>query len=94
MNALHQSRTTRLAYRRKVLKLEITPVMVDVGLIKERSPKTITHHNYPLDLPILISKRPSSSEFYSIRDGRHRYQQALELGNTHILAIIGPERIE
>ena len=40
----------------------------------------VKQYNYPLDKPIIVKEEKSKSGFYVIKDGNHRYQQALELG--------------
>ena len=80
----------------KVSALNITPVKVNVNLIKSQKEKyhgklVLEHHNYPLDEPIVVQKKPHKDpDHYRIIDGHHRYQQALDLGHTEILTIIVP----
>tara|TARA_R100001530_G_scaffold724_1_gene1200 strand:- start:1229 stop:1501 length:273 start_codon:yes stop_codon:yes gene_type:complete len=89
---MHIAAKVRLGFLSKVkkLKLSIPPVKLDIKLIKpKRSGRIIlNHHNYPLDEPIIVQKR--DDDMYLIRDGHHRYQQALDLNHTEILSIIIP----
>ena len=89
MNFIQTRQLTRIAFLNKVKDLNITPVELDISLLNPR-PRVLSHHNYPLTKPIIVRKRKESDELYSVRDGNHRVQQAKELGNATILAIIAP----
>ena len=79
----------RRSILRKVKELNLTPVLIDVTQIKPRHTLVLDHHDYPTDEPIIIQKYPDS-ELYVLRDGGHRYQQAIDLGSTQILSVIAP----
>ena len=79
----------RRSFLRNVKELNLTPVLIDVTQIKHDSKLVLDHHDYPTDKPIVLQKYPDS-ELYDIRDGTHRYQQAIDLGSTQILSVIAP----
>ena len=89
MNFVQTGQLTRTVFVHKVKDLNITPVELDISLLNPR-PRELSHHNYPLTEPIIVRKRKESDELYLVRDGNHRVQQAKELGNATILAIIAP----
>ena len=89
MNFVQTSQLTRTVFVHKVKDLNITPVELDISLLNPR-PRELSHHNYPLTKHIIVRKRKESDKLYSVRDGNHRVQQAKELGNATILAIIAP----
>ena len=89
MNFIQTRQLTRTAFLNRVKALNITPVELDISLL-DNNPKVLSHHNYPLTKPIIVRKRKESDKLYSVRDGNHRVQQAKELGNATILAIIAP----
>ena len=90
MNLLPQKAAV-LIYHSKVKsgikKNTLAPIEIDIYLIKNYK-CILTHYNYPLDKPIIVSKQRDKPGFYIIRDGNHRYQKALELGYTKILCYV------
>ena len=89
MDFINQIRVVRTSWLKKVKKLNITPIELELSLIKPITPIKLTHHNYPLTKPIIVQKL-DESKLYKVRDGNHRVQQAWDLGNTKILSIIVP----
>ena len=75
----------------KVESLNITPIKVNLNLIKPQKEPVLEHYNYPLDKPIIVQLKPHRDlNRYLLMDGHHRYQQAKALGHTEILSIIVP----
>ena len=75
----------------KVKALNITPIKVNLDLLKPQKELILEHYNYPLDQPIIVHLKPHRDlKRYLIIDGNHRYQQAKALGHTEILTIIVP----